>query len=251
MAWEPLAAHRRTSAAARSASQSGIKRQRHQPGRSLGPAPLVDHPVVVGLHAEQRDVLVLAVQEDLTAEAAHVGEADRHVGVVAVHRGETGVALVGAGKHLVVGDRPACLFIVVPGLGQPSLQRAGPCRRSTRRRPTVQSSPPDDHRPVAELLPGRLSRGGRVGLDLVTCRGRRDHHMSGGSRTWSSTEINRGNEVMRKTAAVQTVTRSAIACWRASRSSRATSSTTDIDLIRLATDLLGQSIESAVLEHLR
>ena len=49
-------------------------------------APLVDHPVVVGLHAQEREVLVLALEERLAAEAGErVGEADGRLDVVGRH----------------------------------------------------------------------------------------------------------------------------------------------------------------------
>ena len=47
-----------------------------------GRAPLLDHPVVVGLDAGQAELLVLALVEGLAAEAREGREGQRAVGVV-------------------------------------------------------------------------------------------------------------------------------------------------------------------------
>ena len=64
-------------------------------------APFVDHPVVVGLHAQQRELFVLGVLEELPAEAGVVGEAQRRLDVVHVHVGQPCLRLPATGAHLV------------------------------------------------------------------------------------------------------------------------------------------------------
>ena len=61
--------------------------QRDEPAPAAA-APLLDHPVVVGLDAEQGELLVLAPQEDLPAEARVVREAQLGLDAVEVHVGE-------------------------------------------------------------------------------------------------------------------------------------------------------------------
>ncbi len=72
----------------------------------LRAAPLLDHPVVVGLHAEQGELFVLGLGEGLAAEPGEGGEADRGLEVVDVHVLEPRRHLVGAGAHVLVGDAP-------------------------------------------------------------------------------------------------------------------------------------------------
>ena len=67
-------------------------------------APLLDHPVVVGLHAEQAELVVLGLGEGLAAEAGKGREAQRRLDVVDVHVLEAGLHLVGARAHVLVGD---------------------------------------------------------------------------------------------------------------------------------------------------
>ena len=77
--------------------------ERHEP--ATGPAaPLLDHPVVVGLHAQQRELTVLAVQEDLAGEARIVRVAELRLHVVAIHVGEAVLLLPAAGAHLLERD---------------------------------------------------------------------------------------------------------------------------------------------------
>ena len=77
--------------------------QRDEPAARVG-APLLDHPVVVGLHAEQPELPVLGLGEGLAAEAGERREAQRRLDVVGVHVLEPGLHLVGARAHLLVGD---------------------------------------------------------------------------------------------------------------------------------------------------
>ncbi|HEV7976081.1 MAG TPA: hypothetical protein VGP60_15145 [Amycolatopsis sp.] len=61
--------------------------QLQQPGR-VGAAPVVVHPVVVGLDAQQAEFLVGRLAELLPAEPRHLREAQRRLGVVTVHVGQ-------------------------------------------------------------------------------------------------------------------------------------------------------------------
>ena len=89
MAKLPLSAQRWISAAASSASHSGHHGQRDQGALARAGGPLVDHPVVVGLHAQEGELLVLALEEGLPAEAGErVGEVDGRVHMVGGHVGQ-------------------------------------------------------------------------------------------------------------------------------------------------------------------
>ena len=78
--------------------------ERDQPTLALAGAPVVDHPVVVRLHAEERELLVVALEERLAAEARQrVREADRRVDVVGVHVGQPLGLDPAAGPDLVEG----------------------------------------------------------------------------------------------------------------------------------------------------
>ena len=80
--------------------------QRDEPAVGFGPAPLLDHPVVVGLDAQERELLVLGLGEGLAAEAGEGREAQRRLEVVDVHVLEPGLDLVGARAHVLVGHAP-------------------------------------------------------------------------------------------------------------------------------------------------
>ena len=77
--------------------------ERDEPAARVA-APLLDHPVVVGLHAEQAELVVLGLGEGLAAEAGEGREAQRRLDVVGVHVVEAGLHLVGARAHVLVGD---------------------------------------------------------------------------------------------------------------------------------------------------
>jgi hypothetical protein len=79
------------------------ERERDEPP-AAGTAPLVDHPVVVGLDAQQGEVLVAGFEERLAAEAREAREAQRGLDVVYVHVREPGLRLPAPAPHLVVGD---------------------------------------------------------------------------------------------------------------------------------------------------
>ena len=68
-------------------------------------APLLDHPVVVRVHARLRELAVLGLEERLAAEARERREAQRRLDPVHVHVVEAGLRVVTTGAHLVVGDR--------------------------------------------------------------------------------------------------------------------------------------------------
>ena len=84
---------------------------RDQPPLAVAGAPLVDHPVVVGLHAQKGQFLVLPLVEGLAAEPGqHVGEADRRIHVVGLHVGQALLLLPAPRQDLVerhrgVGER--------------------------------------------------------------------------------------------------------------------------------------------------
>jgi hypothetical protein len=67
-------------------------------------APLVVHPVVVGVHAEHGELLVLGLVEGLATETGERGEAERGLDARDVHVLESFFQLVAALTHLVVGD---------------------------------------------------------------------------------------------------------------------------------------------------
>ena len=88
-------------------------RERDEATLAVARAPLLDHPVVVRLHAEERELLVVALEERLPAEARQrVREADRRVHVVGVHVGQPlgldpapGADLVeGGGRDVELGE---------------------------------------------------------------------------------------------------------------------------------------------------
>ena len=83
--------------------------ERHEAQRQVHPArrltPLLDHPVVVGLDAGERELLVAGLVERLPTEARERGERKRPVDPVELEVGNPRVALVAAGTHSVVRDR--------------------------------------------------------------------------------------------------------------------------------------------------
>src|SRR5262249_17823289 len=66
-------------------------------------APSLDQPVVVGLDAHQREVLVGTLREHLAGEAEQVREAQRRFDMVRVHVGQTLGLLPGSEPDLFVG----------------------------------------------------------------------------------------------------------------------------------------------------
>src|SRR5207245_4115248 len=79
------------------------ERQRDEPSPRAA-APLLDHPVVVRAHAQQRELAVVGFEKRLAAEARERRERERRVRVVDVHVLEPRLRLVTAAAHLVERD---------------------------------------------------------------------------------------------------------------------------------------------------
>ncbi len=86
--------------------------------------PLLDHPVVVGLHAQLGEVPVLPPKELLSAEAGVIRKAQLSLDPVGVHVLEAFLHAVAAGPHLVVAN-PTELNLVTweASCGNGALQR--------------------------------------------------------------------------------------------------------------------------------
>ena len=69
-------------------------------------APFADHPVVAGPDAGQRQVAVAALEERLLSEPREGGEAQRRIGVIAVHVGQPGRPVITAGQDVVEQHGP-------------------------------------------------------------------------------------------------------------------------------------------------
>ncbi len=83
-----------------------------------GAAPLVDVPVVVGLHDGEREVLVVGGGEQAAAEAGERREAHRAEHAAGVHVLDALVDVPAAGAHLVEGGRlDAVLLLGATGDG--------------------------------------------------------------------------------------------------------------------------------------
>jgi len=102
----------------------------------------VDHPVVVGLDAEQGELLVVPFQEGLAAEPGQdVREADRHVHVVLVH-GRQAFLLLPTGREDVVKGHGHHVELV----------EAGRCRELGKRVDEVVVEPPVAHLTALDTL---------------------------------------------------------------------------------------------------
>ena len=124
MAREPFSAVRRTSAAANVGVPQGNEGKGDVAAGGTA-APLVDHPVVVGLHAQQGELFVVGLQEHLAAEAGEGREAQRGDDAGPVHVLQPGHGVVTAGPHFVVGDRLEAEFLPsLPGHGAESRRDA-------------------------------------------------------------------------------------------------------------------------------
>ena len=153
-------------------------------------APLLDHPVVVGLDARQPEVLVGAFEERLAAEARQRREAHRRFDPAHVHVGEARRRVVATRAHVVVGDRSErhLLFRVADG-GDHALVRVHEV--------FVEPAVDLGGRVVVEVLDvaggarRSRSRGCRGappwGRDRGTRPASQRSHTCGGSTTWSST----------------------------------------------------------------
>ena len=166
--------------------------ERDEPALAVAGAPLVDHPVVVGLHAEERELLVVALEEGLAAEAGQrVREADRRVDVVGVHVGQPLGLLPAPGADLVEGGRRRRRARrsrprpTASGTGRRGRRRATQSHRSPSSTPFSNEKTPPSKLNFAE---SRSTRGARSWY----LAGSRSVHRVGGSTTWSSTEMMRG-----------------------------------------------------------
>ncbi len=121
----PLEAVRSTSA---THAADVPEREQHERDLTAGieAAPLVDHEVVVGLHAEQREVAVPALEEAGAGEAGEGGEAQLGPDAVEVHVLATGRRVVAAGDHLAEPDRSALALGILPGHGVVLHRGVGP-----------------------------------------------------------------------------------------------------------------------------
>ena len=112
-AWAPLAAVRRTSRGQHLGVPDGGQGTGDEPAL-VGPAPLVDVPVVVGPDHGQGHVLVLGPGEELAAELGEGGEAQRAEHAVGVHVLDPLVDVVAAGPELVEGGRLEAVLLAGP-----------------------------------------------------------------------------------------------------------------------------------------
>ena len=67
--------------------------------------PFFNHEVVIGLHAKQREFLVLCFSEGLPAETREGWEAQGRFGVVCVHVGKSCCLIPASLAHFFIGDR--------------------------------------------------------------------------------------------------------------------------------------------------
>ena len=135
----------------------GDKGQRDEATAPVAGAPLVDYPVVVGLDAEEGEVLILAFQKGLAAEPGqHVGEADRHVDMVLVHGSEP------------VGLLPTRRVDLVEGNGDHvQLVEASGCRQLGEGIDEVVVQPPVAHLPTFDPLLEREDAALKVELGRI------------------------------------------------------------------------------------
>ncbi len=78
--------------------------ERDKPATAVA-APLLDHPVVIGVHTRQREVLVLGFVESLAAEPGEGREAQGSFDMIHIHIDQTCRRLVESWPHLVVPHR--------------------------------------------------------------------------------------------------------------------------------------------------
>ena len=153
-------------------------------------APLLDHPVVVRATHASAEVVVLALQERLPAEAGERREAQRRLDPVVVHVGEARLGFVAArvasrrSSWRAASSRPAGSRLQRTCAGGPS--RDDPRRSSSRpaspRRPTSRRTRP----PPTGRSPALYRRSMR-GPSARCCSGSQVCQRCAGSTTWSST----------------------------------------------------------------
>ncbi len=90
------------------------ERERYEASARGRAAPVLDHPVVVRAHTEQRQFAVLGLREGLSAKARECGETEGGLHMVGVHVRQPLRHAEGTGAHLLVGD--AFESDVVPGV---------------------------------------------------------------------------------------------------------------------------------------
>ena len=111
--WQPFAATRRISAAHSSGSHSiGSAIGMNRPG--IGAAPLVDVPVVVRLHDRERELLVVAREEQPAGERRERREAHAREHAARAHVLHPLVHVVATGAHLVEGGRVDAVLLLRP-----------------------------------------------------------------------------------------------------------------------------------------
>ena len=144
--------------------------QRDVPAGSRA-APLVDHPVVVGLQADEAELPVARLHEQLAAEPGEGREAQRREDPGLVHVLEARLRVVAARAHLAVGER----------LGAELLLRLARHRAEARARDTAGRRTPSSR--------GRSRRPPCAAPGRDPSPRTRSTQRCGGSRMWSSTEI--------------------------------------------------------------
>ena len=146
----------------------------NRPGIRAG--ELLEDEVVPGLHAQERELLVLRLVEDLAAVARERGEEQRRQHVALVHVGDPRRGLVAALAHVVVGD----------GLGRELLAPLAGDRVEAGRDDLAVLVDPELGVAVAHDVRGARSR---YGSGTRSCQSR------AGSMRWSSTETNQLNDM--------------------------------------------------------
>ena len=144
--------------------------ERHDPVR-IGLVPLLEEPVVPGADAGQPQLAVGGGEEDPSAEAGDLGrEVHRGPHPVDVHVADARLDVVAPGPHLVEAER-----LQPVGLGAPAGDGVHPHLGEA-----LALEFPD-----LVALGGFDDTGGAIGQPA----GRRPSKVSGGSTTWSSTEM--------------------------------------------------------------
>ena len=172
-AFDPFAAQRSISRAASCGSHNGISDLRDEPV-GVGRAPLVEHPVVPGLDARERELFVVGFEEPVPAEARERREQQLGPHAVFVHGAYAFVDVVRARDHVLVAAREE--IVALAGLARRGTSVCSRCPGTTARRTALPTPIP------ALAAPARRSavrgRGTLARCDRRTCaparsRGRR------------------------------------------------------------------------------